>query len=287
MSHALTDDGVRIHYQAFGRAGAEPVLMIQGLGTDSRGWLGQRFAFGTKYRCISPDNRGVGKSDKPAGPYDLRRMAEDMVAVLDDVGIESAHVMGASMGGIVAQLLALHHPERVRSLVLACTACHHTAWRRELLADWADLVRSQGMRAFAMRNLRWIVGSRSLRRLWPIMQVVGPVALNCPAPSFVAQVEAILAMDDSIRVELGGLDVPTLVIVGSQDILTPLADSEELAEQIPGATLAVIPGAAHGFMFEHATTYNRVVTAFVDDVIRARAAAEVTVPVEMGLRAVV
>ena len=281
----MTDDDVRIHYQAFGRPGAEPVLMIQGLGTDSRGWLAQRFAFGTKYRCIAPDNRGVGRSDKPAGPFDLERMAADMIAVLDDAGIESAHVMGASMGGIIAQLLAVRHPERVRSLVLACTACHHTSWRRELLREWADLVRTQGMRAFAHRNLRWIVGSRSLRRLWPLMQVVGPVALNCPAPSFVAQVDAILAMDDAIRVELRTLDVPTLVIVGSQDILTPLADSEELAEQIPGAQLAVIPGAAHGFMFEHGATYNRVVTSFLDGVIAERKAAQVGPPPEIELSA--
>lgn len=267
MAWATAGDGVRIHYRTFGRAGADPVLMIQGLGADSWGWVAQRHAFGARYRCLAPDNRGVGRSDKPNGPYDLRRMADDMVAVLDHAGVEAAHVMGASMGGILAQLLAVQHPDRVRSLVLACTACHHTAWRRELLEEWAELARSQGMRTFATRNLRWIVGPRSLRRFWPVMQLIGPVAFSCPTTSFVAQVEAILAEDDAIRAELGGVRVPVLVIVGSQDILTPLADSEELAERLPGAELAVVPGAAHGFMVENAGTYNRVVTRFLDQVI--------------------
>ncbi len=274
MPQALADDGVRIHYQVFGRAGGEPVLMIQGLGTDSRGWLGQRLAFGARYRCIALDNRGVGRSDKPAGPYAMQTMVDDVIAVLDDADVGSAHVMGASMGGIIAQLLAVEHPERVRSLVLACTACHHTAWRRELLAEWAEQVRTQGMRSFAARNLRWIVGSRSLRRFWPLMQIVGPVAFSCPPASFGAQVGAILAMDDSVRVKLASIRTPTLVIVGSQDVLTPLADSEELAERIPAAQLAVVPGGAHGFMFEHATTYNRVVIDFLDSVIAAGASAE-------------
>ncbi|MEO9223704.1 MAG: alpha/beta fold hydrolase [Acidimicrobiales bacterium] len=271
MPHALTDDGIRIAYRAFGPASGEPVLMIQGLGTDSKGWIAQRLAFGRKYRCLAPDNRGIGGSDRPAEPFDIERMADDMIAVLDDAGVDSAHVMGASLGGIVAQLVAVRYPERVRSLVLACTACHHTNWRRELLADWSELVRSQGMRTFAAQNLRWIVGPRSMRRFWPLMRVVGPVAMGCPPSSFVAQVDAILAADDSIRGELTALRVPTLVLVGSQDILTPLADSEELAERIPGASLAVVPGAAHGFMFENAATFNRVVTRFLDGVIADQA----------------
>lgn len=267
MARALTDDGVRIHYQEFGRADGEPVLMVQGLGTDSRGWLGQRRAFGRRYRCLATDHRGLGRSDRPDTPVDLPRLVDDLVAVLDDAGVERAHVMGASMGGILAQLLAITHPDRVSSLVLACTACHHTAWRRELLAEWADLARTQGMRGFANRNMRWIVGSRSMRRFWPVMGVLGPAMMSAPVNTFVGQIDAILSMDDSIRAELSTIHVPTLVIVGSQDILTPLADSEELAERIPGAELAVVRGGAHGFMFEHAVTYNRVVTGFLDRVI--------------------
>lgn len=238
-------------------------MLIQGLGADHTGWLLQRFPFGGNHRCIAPDNRGVGRSDKPAGPYDLEVMAADLIAVLDAEGIESAHIVGASMGGILSQILAVRYPERVRSLVLACTACHHHPWRIELLEEWAELARTKGMRSFASGNLRWLVGSRSLRRFWPAMQLLGPVAFNVPAESFIAQIEAILSMDDGLRHELRGLDVPTLVLVGSQDILTPLGDSEELASLIPGARLAVVRGGAHGFMVEHAGQFNAAALEFL------------------------
>jgi len=121
VPEVVTGDGVSIHYEVWGRRAATPVLMIQGLGADSRGWALQRMAFGRRHRCYALDNRGVGQSDRPPGPYSLDRMAGDAIAVLDQEGIESAHVMGASMGGVIAQILAVLHPGRVRSLTLACT----------------------------------------------------------------------------------------------------------------------------------------------------------------------
>src|SRR5438045_9339884 len=130
MSLAIASDGVRLHYDVFGRRDGEPVLMIQGLGADERGWTLQRRAIGRDHRGIVFDNRGVGRSDKPVGSYDLEQMAADAVAVLDAAGFESAHVIGASMGGVLAQIMAVRYPSRVRSLVLACTACRHLGWRR-------------------------------------------------------------------------------------------------------------------------------------------------------------
>ena len=109
--------------------------MIQGLGADKHGWTLQRLALAPGYRTVALDNRGAGRSDKPHGPYSLEQMADDAMAVLDDAGIESAHIVGASMGGAIAQIVALKHPERVRSLTLACTACRNHPWRRELLGE--------------------------------------------------------------------------------------------------------------------------------------------------------
>ncbi len=272
MPDVTTADGTRIHYQRFGRPDGEPVVLIQGLGADSGSWLLQRFPFGKRYRCIAPDNRGAGRSDVPEGPYDLEVMATDVLAVMDAEGVGSAHVVGVSMGGILAQILAVRHPERVRSLVLSCTACHHHPWRVQLLEEWAEAARTVGMSAFLGDGLRWIVGSRSLRRFWPAMRLFGPLAFDISAEAFVAQIEAILAMDDSLRHELVDIDVPTLVIVGSQDVLTPLADSEELVAHIPGARLAVVRGGAHGFMVEKAGAYNATILDFLDEAVAVHAA---------------
>jgi 3-oxoadipate enol-lactonase len=263
MSFTRATDGARIHYAELGVPRGEPMLLIPGLGSDLHSWTLQRVWFSTRYRTIGVDNRGAGRSDKPFGAYSLEQMADDAVAVLDAAGVDQAHVIGASMGGAIAQLVALRHPERVRSLVLACTACHHHRWRRDLLADWAAIANERGMREVSRRAMRWLVGPRSVRRFWPALGALGPIALRTPPYAFASQVRAILDVDDSLRTSLATLDVPTLVVVGNQDILTPRGDSEELAELIPGAELVVIAGAAHGLMVEHATTFNGVVGQFL------------------------
>src|SRR6516165_9126278 len=105
MSEIVTDDGTKIAYSTWGRRDGTPVLMIQGLGVDGRGWALQRGQFGRSHRCIVPDNRGTGASSKPPGPYDLVQMAGDAINVLDELGVERAHVVGASMGGVIAQII--------------------------------------------------------------------------------------------------------------------------------------------------------------------------------------
>jgi 3-oxoadipate enol-lactonase len=266
VPYATAADGTRIAYELCGRDDGEPLVLIQGLGADRRGWLMQRGALGERYRLLLVDNRGVGESDRPPGPYDLNEMAEDVLAVMDEVGWGSAHVMGASMGGVIAQILGVLHPDRVRSLVLACTACRHLPWRRELLADWRATALEDGMKGFAQENAKWLVGPRSVRRFWPILNLFGGVALNAEPHAFAAQVDAILQADETLRHALSGVTAPTLVIVGSQDVLTPMADAEEVAEAIPGALLAIVRGGAHGFMFEHAKVFNQTVRGFLDTV---------------------
>lgn len=274
MAFAVASDGARLHYEVVGRGRAEPVLMIQGLGTDKTGWSLQRLAFAPSFRTIALDNRGSGRSDKPEGPYSLEQMADDAIRVLDAAGIDKAHVMGASMGGAIAQVLAITYPERVRSLVLACTACRNHPWRHELLSEWSALASVEGMGALSHQAARWVIGPRSLRRISPLFGWLGPMAMSQPSHAFVAQVDAILAAAESDAAErLAELRVPTLVVVGNQDILTPRGDSEELAERIPGAELVVISGAAHGLMIEHWRPFNRVVGDFWRQVSRSETSA--------------
>lgn len=270
MPFATATDGARLNYDDFGRKSAPPVLLIQGLGADKNGWLLQRIGLVHKFRVISFDNRGAGRSDKPAGRYSLEQMADDSMSVLDAVGVERAHIVGASMGGAIAQLVYLRHRERVMSLSLACTACRNHPWRRELLSSWADLAMAKGMGEMARHAARWVIGPRSFRRLMPAVGWLGPLAMGRVPHSFVSQVNAILSVDDHQAELLHDVRVPSLVIVGNQDILTPRADSEEIAERIPGSELVVISGAAHGFMIEHATTFNRVLLEFLQRANRAQ-----------------
>jgi 3-oxoadipate enol-lactonase len=248
--------------------------MIQGLGTDSRGWALQRLAFGRKFRCYTLDNRGTGRSDRPAGPYSLDQMALDALAVLDAEGVERAHVMGASMGGVIAQVIGVLHPQRTRSLVLACTACRHHAWRRELLQEWADAVDEGGMAALGDEALEWLVGPRLRKRFGIWMNLIARIVLQQPPEPFIAQVGAILDATDELRLELATVRVPTLVITGSQDSLTPVGDAEELAELIPHARLEVLGGAAHGLMVEAPNAFNDAVLRFLLEVEGLDAAIE-------------
>jgi 3-oxoadipate enol-lactonase len=269
MTYATATDGVRLHYRITGRPSGPPVLLIQGLGADKHGWDLQRLALAWSHHTVALDNRGAGRSDKPHGAYTLEQMAADAIAVLDHAGIETAHVVGASMGGAISQILTIQHPERVRSLTLTCTSCRNHAWRRELLGSWGAAARQDGIGSMTSQAARWVIGPRSWRRLMPAVGWLGPLALGRPTHAFAAQVEAILGADDDMNERLAEIRVPTLVVVGNQDILTPRGDSEELAELIPTAELVVISGAAHGLMIEHASTYNRVLLDFLRRAERA------------------
>jgi 3-oxoadipate enol-lactonase len=266
MTYVRSADGTRIHYQVTGRPGAAPILFIQGLGADKNGWNLQRLATATRYRAVALDNRGAGRSDKPHGPYTLEQMADDAVSVLDHAGIDTAHVVGASMGGAISQIVAVKYPERTRSLTLACTAGRNHPWREELLISWRDSALERGIGSMGHEAARWVIGPRSFRRLLPAIGWLGPLALGRPAHAFAAQVDAILAAGEihqDLIDRLPEIVVPTLVMVGNQDILTPRGDSEDLAATIPTAELVVISGAAHGFMVEHASTFNRVLLEFL------------------------
>ena len=256
-------DGTRIHYEVTGRPGATPILMIQGLGASKNAWNLQRIAMATRFRSISLDNRGAGRSDKPTQPFTLEQMADDAIAVLDAAGVVTAHVVGASMGGVISQIIAVKYPHRVRSLTLVCTACRNHPWRQELLQSWAHTAEEKGMIEVGKEAAQWVMSPRSFRRLVPAFTWMGPLAALRPRHSFVSQIQAILDTREDLVDELSSITAPTMVIVGNQDILTPRGDSEEIAERIPNAELVVISGAAHGLMMEHSTTFNKILIEFL------------------------
>ena len=270
MPFVHATDGTRIHYEVTGKSGATPVLMIQGLGASKNAWNLQRIAMATRFRIISFYNRGAGRSDKPTEPFTLEQMADDALAVLDAAGIETAHVVGASMGGVISQIVAVKFPHRVRSLTLVCTACRNHPWRQELLQSWAKTAADKGMIEVGKEAAQWVMSPRSFRRLVPAFTWMGPLAALRPRHSFVSQIDAILNTREDLVDQLSTISAPTMVIVGNQDILTPRGDSEEIAERIPNAELVVISGAAHGLMMEHSSTFNRILIEFLQRTELAR-----------------
>ena len=272
MPSIYAEDGCRINYDSFGRDDGEPLVLIMGLAVDRWGWIRQRSELAARFRCVTIDNRGAGLSDKPHGPYDIFTMASDVTAVMDAEGISSAHIVGYSLGGVLAQVIAVRSPERVRSLVLASSACRVQDWRREVFGEWATLIRKRGVPAFAREYLRWIAAARHLRWIAPIAPALAPLFVRAPAHGVLGQLRAITDIDEQLHEELESIDVPVLVVVGSQDILTPVADSEEIVQRIPHAEFVVVAGASHSLVVTDATLFNRAVSAFPDRVLSTVAA---------------
>ena len=212
MPYVRATDGCRIHYEVWGRSSAPPLLMIQGLGMDKHGWDLQRLAFAWRYRVIALDNRGAGRSDKPIGHYTIDQMADDAIRVLDELGVDRAHVVGASMGGAITQVLAVLHPDRIRSLTLVCTSCRNQQWRVELLSTWAQHARRNGLIGMTKEAGRWVIGPRSFRRLVPVLGWLGPLGLGRPSHAFAGQVAAIVGANEDLADRLSTITVPTMAV---------------------------------------------------------------------------
>jgi 3-oxoadipate enol-lactonase len=269
VATARAGDGTVIYYETWGRG--EPLLLISGLATDLRIWACQRMVFGRHYRCIALDNRGSGRSEKPEGPYTLEQMAADAVAVLDAEGVGRAHVVGHSMGSYVAQMMAVEHPDRLRSLTLAGTACRHQPWRLDLLARWQETAHNHGVHAWARRAFPYLLGPRTAWTFGLFINLLWPIILQQPAHAFESQIQALIGAPDCERGRLSSIAVPTLVVAGGKDTLTTPADAAEVTSLIPGARLVTLKGAGHGLMLEAAPDFNAAVLDFLAEAGRSTA----------------
>ncbi len=251
-------EGHRLHYQVRGSAASPPLLLIQGMAMPSTAWIDLPLRFSRRFQVIVFDNRGTGHSTAPRGRFRIRDMADDATRVLDAVGVDQAFVFGISMGGMIAQELALRHPHRVRKLVLAATFCSHRRSHKPKLSVAADL----GLAMLTTRRFK------PMRRLlvsdaWFKRSPNGFVswfAHTRPARLrvIVKQIGAVVRHETEQR--LCTLRVPTLVMSGDRDRLVPVENSRYLATLIPGARYVEFPGAGHAFPFEHAEETVRLVT---------------------------
>jgi len=240
----------RVHYEVHGREGAPPLLLVMGMGFSSRAWHVLPALLRHDFRVIQLDNRGSGRSSAPRGLFRIRHLADDAAAVLDAAGVEDAFVFGISMGGMVAQELALRHPGRVRALALGATFASHLGSRKPSLATGWLLLRAvgggrhapQAVVARLLVSAEHFAGGAEAFGAW--LRSAEHVSLG----TSVRQMVAVALHHASGR--LRRLQVPTLVITGDRDRLVPPANSRRLAALIPGARLLELPGAGHVFPVE-------------------------------------
>lgn len=238
-------DGVRIYWEEHGDG--EPLLMIMGLGYSLEMWSRALPAFAEHFRVIIFDNRGVGRSDVPAGPYTIAAMAADAAAVMTAAGLKRAHVLGLSMGGMIAQEFALRYPERVHSLVLGCTtfggpnAVPASPEVIALLMARATMAAEDAIRVMVPHIYDAGTPPERIEEDLAVRRRTLPTA-----EGYMAQVQAVMAWTSYDR--LSELAAPTLVIHGLTDELIPAENGKLLAERIAGAELVLLPAASHLFL---------------------------------------
>lgn len=263
-SGRVTVGDIKMYYEILGQG--EPLLLIMGLGGHSLDWgwiVPQKLA--DHYQVILFDNRGSGRSDQPSGPCSIDQMARDTVGLMDALGIDHAHVMGGSMGGMIALQIALDHPERVNKLVLGGTS----AGGRSRVFPPPEIQKYflPRLDLSAHDYLLWtsaVCYPQEFIDAHPDT-VERKIQANLAHPgtlaAYLAQLEAFNTFD--VEQRLNTIHVPTMVIIGNRDLLTPPANSFRIAGAIPGAQIREIEGAGHIFWISHPEETISIVTEFL------------------------
>lgn len=247
------------------RGQGQPVVLLNGLSGDHLYFAAQMRAFSRQYRCLGVDNRDVGQSSYPQQPYLLRDLAGDVAGLLRHLQAPPAHIVGLSMGGMIALELALAEPALVKSLVLAGTLARSDAWFRATLQAF-ELIRRQvaDTPAFFEAILPWWVSYRFLDNpervawlRWILRQNPHPQRLD----GFLRQMQALLQHDVLDR--LPTIQSPALVLVGEDDNVAPPRYARELAERLPKARLQILEGVGHAPPIENPGQFNACVSAFL------------------------
>ncbi len=258
-------NGIEIYYEEHGSG--PPLVLIGGLGADTYLWSSQVPAFSERFRVVVFDNRGSGESDKPDEPYSIPMFVADTVGLMEALGIERAHVMGASLGGLIAQDLVLTHPEMVDMLVLVCTTSNGprsvrpSLWK---LIPMLFLLRRSGdpaadtRRAFSIfAHPRWLESNPDEVERYVAWRVAHPQ----PRYAFKRQRGAIKGYHREDR--LGTITAPTLIVHGDSDRVSPAANARILGELIPNAEVVILEDSGHACSFDQRDRFNQAVLGFL------------------------
>jgi len=245
-----------IYYEKHGEGDGPPVLFIRGTGADGTRWMPQVNAYKSEVPCVIFDGRGVGRSDTTAPPYSVEQMASDTIALMDHLELESAHISGSSLGGAIGLHMAIHAPERVRTLQL------HSSW----LATRGFTAYSLGLlKKFLVAGGTDFYYDATLPLLFSptymmnnfddLMGILAHMQAN-PATDdgLLGQIEANLSYD--LSNDVSRVQAPTLITVGELDYLLPVSCSQELHKAIDGSDLVIFPGCGHLVTMENSTDFN-------------------------------
>jgi 3-oxoadipate enol-lactonase len=257
---------IEMYYEVHGSG--EPVVLIHGLSMDSSTWFNQVPVLSQEYQVIVFDNRGVGQTDAPHAAYSTEMMADDAAALLKFLNLDSAHILGFSMGGMIAQTLALKYPELVKSLLLTATAARFPARAKHLVQIWLRMLNENvSLETSTRDSFLWVYTNGFFEHDETVTASVNR-ALNHPYPlstnGFAGQVAALMHHDT--RSHISQISVPTLVLLGKDEILIPVEFSEELAAKIPKAELVILERGGHNCWMEFPESFNQAVMQFLERV---------------------
>ena len=255
-----------LHFHVHRVGSGTPLVMIMGLGAPGEKWKHNYQLLSRYFTCIVPDNRGAGQSDKPeTESYTTDEMSEDILGIMDALGIDKAHVMGVSMGGAIAQLVALKQPDRVKSLILTSTFASVSPAFAKALTLLKDLKEEIDPAALKQLNL-WMTYGQYTQLHHPekiAMSAQEDAAYPYPMPAYAyrAQCNACLSHDTSAR--LGELKMPVLIASGAKDLFMNMEKTMELVHGIPHAEFYLSPEGGHVHQWEYPEPYDSVVLGFL------------------------
>ena len=267
MPYVPTRDIITYYEEA---GSGDPLVLIMGLGGDLQGWALTAPALAKQFRVITYDNRGAGRTSAPDKPYSIAGMADDLAALLDALKIDKAHILGYSMGGMIAQEFALKYPNRVNRLILLATSAGPDGYSRTIVKNWVNARRSNMSREQIARNGAPFVYTAELLddsdRFDRAIQnsVSNPYAQQDHA--YMRQADAILNFSTADR--LGNIKAETLIVVNKEDILIPPRNGKKLNSGISGSKLLELDG-AHAGVIEYPNEHNDAFLQFLGAAVPA------------------
>ena len=252
---------VKLHYEIVGKG--DPLVLVMGLGATGSVWELHVEEYARHFSCIIPDNRGAGDSPSPAGPYSTEMMAQDTLALMDDLNIDSARVAGISMGSAIAQSMALLAPARVRSMVLVSSWARCDQYMKDVFENFARVRKLVSPEYFMQLLQLWIFAPDHFGANYADLLVGRAEAQYNPMADHAFSAQCAACSNHDTLDRLGEIQTPCLLTVGDADIFTPLRCSRDMHERLANSELAVFPGLAHCHHWEDLKTFNETTTKFL------------------------